>query len=74
MEKEELYLQGILREIEELKSKKRNGLLRQADVTTRRCIQLVERYFSDKPEYELSIHKCKSCSNVWEVVITFIPN
>lgn len=66
-----IYLQGLLKEIEYLKSKKRSGLYRINDEVSDRVIRNVQRYFTDKPEYEMSARKCARCSNKWDVIITF---
>ena len=66
-----LYLQGLLAEIEQLKSRKRAGLYRINDMVADRAVLYAQAYFKGSLEYVMDARKCARCTNKWDIIITF---
>jgi hypothetical protein len=65
------YLQGLLNEIERIRTRHGTGLFRINDKITKRVAERTKKYFESKPEYHIDIKRCATCTGTWDVIITF---
>ena len=65
------YLQGLLGEIERIKTNGGKALYRVNDKMSENTVKYIKSYFATAPEYNLEIRKCYQCTNTWDVIITF---
>lgn len=63
----ELYLQGLLAELEK---KQKKAVFRVNDQITDSVAGFLRTYFKDKPEYYLELRKCAACKNSYDVILT----
>jgi len=66
-----LYLKGIIEEIDNIKIKGGKALYRINDKVTDRAVLKVKEYFTKNPEYTIQLKKCARCTHNWDVIITF---
>lgn len=66
------YIQHLLSEIEVAKNKKLKGLFKINEQISSSTADAIKRYFKGNPEYSVELRKCKSCKNVWDIIIFFI--
>jgi hypothetical protein len=65
------YLQSLLKEIADIKSRGGKSLFRVNDKFSESTLSYIKSYFNTKPEYQLEIKKCFNCKNTFDVIITF---
>jgi hypothetical protein len=66
------YLNNILEELEDLKKRGRHNLYRINDEISKDTLLLVSNYFIDNPLYEITIKKCVSFENSYDVMVTIL--
>ena len=71
IDNEEKYLQGILNEIERIKARNGRTLYRINDKITKRVARSVDRYFRNTSDYYIEMKRCATCTNEWDIIITF---
>lgn len=66
----ELYLQGLINEIEMARAKARTKIYRMNAKISNRTVDYVKRYFVGLG-YDVETKKCMSCKGTWDIIIFF---
>ena len=69
---EELYLNGIIIELERNRLAGKKHLYRINEKYTPEMLSLVDRYFKDNSSYVFEKRICQSCLHTWDLIITII--
>jgi hypothetical protein len=67
----QVYLDGILHDIELLRGRKVRTLARARVELSPEVAGHVRNYFEGKPGYELQLRKCARCKSQYDLVIMF---
>lgn len=68
---QDVYLQGLLEQIEVLKSRGRRSLYRMNDEVSQEIIDYAEEYIKSNTDYKITIKKCLLYENSFDVMIVF---
>ena len=68
----EIYLQGILDEIERAKTKNKRSICRINAKISPDIAKYIENYFKNDPSYTIEIKFCRNCKNIYDITIRFI--
>jgi len=69
MTKEEIYLQGIFAELDRVEKKNGAGVFRMNAKIPDNTAKLVKRRVEAETTYEVQLHKCKTCTGQWDIII-----
>ena len=68
---QDVYLQGLLEQIEVLKSRGRRSLYRMNDEVSQEIIDYAVEYVKSNTDYKITIKKCLLYENSFDVMIVF---
>lgn len=66
------YITRLLEEVDKRDIAGAKGVFRVDDKMSDDTANAIKRHFLNKPEYSLTMKKCKQCQGTWEVMIYFV--
>jgi hypothetical protein len=71
MNKQQEYLDNLLKEIEIAKSQSRNGIYKIREKMNDSTATYVRDYLKSHTPYRIEFRKCPTCSFEWDIMIIF---